>query len=67
MGLAALLDKCWGAEKREQVITSLHSQAADGNTQAAALLLAYAFGKPTEKHSHSGADGGPIVLKVIYG
>jgi len=65
-GLAALLDKAWTKADRIEVIETLHKQAKDGNTSAASLLLAYAYGKPTEKHEHGGEGGGPITVKVVY-
>ena len=61
-----MLDAAWTQADREAVIVSLCKQAKKGNVQAAALLLAYAYGKPTEKHEHAGADGGPLVLKIVY-
>lgn len=65
-GLAALLDKAWSKSDRIEVIQTLHSQAKDGNTSAASLLLAYAYGKPTEKHEHGGEGGGPLEILVSY-
>lgn len=69
-GVVALLDKCWKPADREQVIQNLVIIACNGDPKAAvsaaSLLLAYAYGKPTEKHEHSGEMGGPIILKVVY-
>lgn len=67
MGLAALLGECWTMDSRRAVIRKLSDLAQQGNDKAAALLLAYAYGKPTEKHEHSGSEGGPITVRVIYG
>lgn len=73
MGLAALLDRVWTKEDREQVIRALHRKARTGNDKAAALLLSYAYGKPTEKHEHSNPDGSSLLqpiadaLTKVYG
>lgn len=70
LGVVALLDKCWKVEDREQVIQNLVIIACNGDPKAAvsaaSLLLAYAYGKPTEKHEVSGRDGEPITLRVVY-
>lgn len=47
-GLAALLDECWTRAERKEVIRTLYLAAKKGNERAAALLLAYAYGKPHE-------------------
>jgi hypothetical protein len=52
-GLAALLDRVWTIKDREEVIKVLHANAVAGNERAAALLLAYAYGKPTERIQHN--------------
>jgi len=51
--LHSLLDAHWPIADRVQVIKTLHRNAVDGNHQAASLLLAYAYGKPTERIEHS--------------
>lgn len=70
LGLSALLEKSFGVEKRQAVIEHLTNIATGSDPKAAvsaaSLLLGYAFGKPTEKHEHSGESGGPLILKVIY-
>lgn len=66
LGVAGLMDRVWGLEKREQVINALHRKAKAGNERAAALLLAYTYGKPKDIVEHGGKDGGPIVLRVVY-
>lgn len=70
LGLAALLENSFTLKDREAVIVNL-SRIAKGSDDKAAvsassLLLAYTYGKPTEKHEHGGEGGGPIVLKVVY-
>lgn len=52
-GLSALLDRVWKIEDREAVIRTLHKNAVEGNEKAASLLLAYAYGRPTEKIQHN--------------
>ena len=70
LGVVALLDKCWKPKDRELVIQNLVIIACNGDPKAAvsasSLLLAYAYGKPTEKHELSGKDGGPMIVKVVY-
>lgn len=72
-GLASILDRIWHTKDREDVIKALHLKALDGNEKAAALLLSYAYGKPTERVEHSNPDGtsllSPIAeaLNKIYG
>lgn len=73
LGLSGLLDSVWPIADRRAVISVLHKRAMDGNEKAAALLLAYAYGKPTERHELSNPDGSPLVQPVadavlkIYG
>jgi hypothetical protein len=73
LGLAALLDRVWTTADREKVIRSLHAKSVEGNEKAAALLLSYAYGKPTERVEHSNPDGSPLLspiadaLTKIYG
>lgn len=70
LGVVALLDKCWKPKDREAVIQNLVIIACNGDPKAAvsasSLLLAYAYGKPTERHEVSGKDGGPMTLRVVY-
>lgn len=70
MGLVPLLDKAFPEADRVAVLKNL-ARIAKGHDDKAAvsassLLLAYAFGKPTEKHEHGGSGGGPIVVRVEY-
>jgi hypothetical protein len=70
MGLSALLESAFTLQDRRDVIQNLTSIAKGDDLKAAvsaaSLLLGYAFGKPTEKHEHSGKDGGAIKLNVVY-
>ena len=73
MELAGLLDRVWTLSDREEVIRAIHAKAVDGNEKAAALLLAYAYGKPPERIQHENPDGSPLLspladaLVKIYG
>lgn len=57
-------------DRRVQLLEAMYQIALSDNAKAAvtagSLLLAYAFGKPTERHEHGGKDGGPITVKVVY-
>lgn len=70
MGLVALLDKCWTKKDREACITKLAASAKDplsgDRMEAVKLLMSYAFGKPTEKHEHSGKDGDVFEVVVRH-
>lgn len=77
MGLKALLDKCWSRQSREKCILKLAEdcESADFHerNESRKLLMAYTFGKPTEKHEVSNPDGSPLLSPVaeamvkIYG
>lgn len=66
----AFMDRCLPLDKREAIVENLYRIATSDNYKAAvgagSLLLAYAMGKPTEKHEHGGSGGGPIVVRVEY-
>lgn len=70
LGLVATLDKCFTKADREDCIQKLVEDCKSDNFaerhEARKLLLAYTFGRPTEKHEHGGRDGGPITFKVVY-
>lgn len=65
MQLARLLNKCWTKKQREECIRTLASRASKGDLESIKLLLAYTFGKPTERVEHSGKDGGAIPITVV--
>lgn len=69
-GLPILIDSRLSQEKWGKVIDNLYKFAVGSNPKAAvsaaSLLLGYKFGKPTEKHEHGGADGGPIEIVVKH-
>lgn len=64
-----LAENLWTPERREKCLTMLmddcESQDFAIRNEARKLMFAYVWGKPTEKHEHSGGDQ-PIVLKVVY-
>lgn len=68
MGLVALLDKCFTPADREKCIKKLAEDCQSDDfherNESRKLLLAYTFGKPTEKHEHSNPDGSPLLQPV---
>jgi hypothetical protein len=70
LGMAQLLDASLPAGAFERIAKNLFKLATGANPKAAvaagSLLLAYRFGKPTEKHEHGGEGGGPITVRVVY-
>jgi hypothetical protein len=68
-GLARLLEDCWTYEQRKEVITKLHEYALSGSksgVSAASLLLAYAYGKPTEHVKVETVDPKKIAIETIW-
>jgi hypothetical protein len=66
LGLEKLLADCWTDKDRRVCIKNLAIQANRGEMEAVKLLMSYAYGKPTEKHQHSGDEKSPIEIRVIY-
>src|SRR5688572_33200635 len=70
MGLASLLETAFTIQDRQDVFANLIRIAKGHDDKAAvsatSLLLGYAFGKPTEKHEHSGANGDAIQIMVKH-
>jgi len=70
MGLVALLYECVSdADRRacfEQLAKDCKSEDFHERHEARKLLLAYIYGKPTEKREHSGEGGDPVTLHVVY-
>lgn len=68
--LNALLDKHYTKAKRAATIKKLieltESLDPDVALDAIKLLLAYTYGKPTERQELVGGDGGPLVVEVRY-
>lgn len=77
LGLVALLNKCWTVEARKRCLDRLAEDCESIEFQvrheARKLLMAYTFGKPTERHEISNLDGTPLMAPVadaltkIYG
>lgn len=65
MELYKLLNKCWTKREREECIKKLAQRATKGDLESIKLLMAYTFGKPTERVEHSGKDGGAIPITVV--
>jgi hypothetical protein len=51
--LSKLLETKWPIEEREQAIATFARRAAQGDLAAFQLLLAYSYGRPTERYQHS--------------
>lgn len=69
LGLQSLLDRAWPESKRIKFFSELAKLAETPRTpqgmEAGKLLAAYTYGKPTEKHELTGANGGAVVFKVV--
>lgn len=59
--LNALLDKVFTPSKRKKVLEKLISDAETGDHDARMLLLAYTYGRPTERRELTGAEGAPFI------
>lgn len=57
-----------GADNRRlrDIAKVLISKAADGDTQAMAMLFDRLDGKPMQAVEHTGEDGGPVQFLTIY-
>lgn len=71
LGLAELIDEAWPPADQKKVIRKLSRDALSSTPAichpARTLLLAYKFGKPTERHEVTGAGGDALemALRVI--
>lgn len=70
--LADLMNEMFGGENGEiqdsgtkDIFDGLLKKAKKGDTKAAEIILAYAYGKPKQSHEHTGKDGGPIETKTL--
>lgn len=59
-GLAALIDSAVSDADWIEIFKKAAANAKRGNVVAARFIAEYRFGRPTERHEISGADGGPI-------
>lgn len=51
-------------QRLEVLLARLFSDGAQGNVKSTETLLAYGFGKPTQKSEHTGAEGGPLRIII---
>lgn len=51
-------------ERLKVLMARLFSDGAQGNIRATETLLAYGFGKPTQRNEQSGPDGDPIKTEL---
>jgi hypothetical protein len=58
--LQGLMLRCWPKKQRMEMVRKWAERAERGDLEAGKLLMAYTYGKPTERHEHTGRDGGPI-------
>lgn len=63
--LAEILKRSFLPEDREAVFKRLIADSKSGDHRATQILLAYAYGKPTERVEISGRDGGPVPIETI--
>lgn len=53
--------------ERPEYVASLQQRIDGGKApHMETLLFHYAYGKPKEQHEHTGADGGPILTRVVF-
>lgn len=62
--LQDLLKKGWSRKQRLEAIKKVANRASLGDLEATKLLMAYTYGKPKERHEHSGPDRGPIPVSI---
>lgn len=68
LGIARLLEDCWTQDQRKEVIGKLHDLAVSGGkpaVAAATLLLAYAYGKPTEHVKVERVDNQKLAAELL--
>lgn len=53
-------------QRLEVLMARMFSDGAQGNVRSIETLLAYGFGKPTQKSEISGTDGGPLNIVVGF-
>ena len=64
--LPALLDEAIPRADRVAILREQVQAAKNGNTKAAALVLAYLYGKPVDRIESTGEEGGPMKIQVEY-
>jgi hypothetical protein len=70
--LSDLMNEMFGGEDggipdsgTKDIFDGLWKKAKKGDTKAAEIILAYAYGRPKQAHEHTGKDGGPIETKTL--
>jgi hypothetical protein len=58
--------KCWPKKQRMEMVRKWAERAERGDLEAGKLLMAYTYGKPTERHEHSGSEGEPLEIIVKH-
>lgn len=64
--ITALLDSVVKPEDWEEVTAALVKLAKKGNVQAITALFDRRYGKPTEKHEVTGANGESQKVEIVY-
>lgn len=65
--LLELLADAWTYADRVGIIKALNTAAKAGDVEAAKTLLAYSYGRPSQKHEVSGPEGAPIGVELDVG
>lgn len=65
--LIELLADAWTYSDRVDIIKNLHKQAKAGDVDAAKTLLAYSYGRPSQKHEISGPGGDAVQVDLDVG
>jgi len=65
LGLAELLDEAWPPARRCDFFQKLVAMGEAGNMDAIKLLMAYAFGKPSETVNLQSTDAITISVKYV--
>jgi hypothetical protein len=63
--LMRVMDAACDFEDRVKLFRVQVSRAQTGDTQAAALVLSYMYGKPIQRQEVTGADGEPLVPTTV--
>jgi len=61
-----ILETSVGVDDWKDIVAKAVKQAKSGDAVARKWLSDYLMGQPIQKHEHSGEDGGPITLNVVY-
>lgn len=61
-----LFDKAFPHSKKLAILHKLGAMAEKGDLGAIKLALEYLYGKPIETQEHTGKDGSPLTIRVVY-